>query len=63
MLSGVIWISIMILWLIVMSVVCNKLKEDRVINGYLIGGGILFPATYLGRSMLMVLKSWDGFLT
>jgi hypothetical protein len=45
--DGVIWSSIMIFWLIVMSVVGHKLKEDRVINGYLISGGILFPAIYL----------------
>jgi hypothetical protein len=30
-----------------LSIVSHKLKEDRVINGYLISGGILFPAIYL----------------
>jgi hypothetical protein len=45
--SGVIWISVMFLWLIVMILVGRKLKEDRVINGYLTSAGILFPAIYL----------------
>jgi hypothetical protein len=45
--SGIIWISVMFLWLIVMMLVGLKLKDDRVINGYLISAGILFPAIYL----------------
>jgi hypothetical protein len=45
--SGVIWISVMFLWLIVMILVGSKLKENRLINSYLTSAGILFPAIYL----------------
>ncbi|RZT23622.1 hypothetical protein [Fictibacillus sp. BK138] len=44
--NGVIWILIMVFWLIIMSFIGKKLKNDRVMNGYLISAGILFPAIY-----------------
>jgi hypothetical protein len=53
--KGYILISVIVFWLIVMSITASKLKEDRFINGHLISAAILFPAIFFWT------KSVSGF--
>jgi hypothetical protein len=61
---GFLWLAVMILWFITMILVGRKLKDDRFINGYLISGGILFPAIYLWKEYASGFNKlgWFAFL-